>query len=265
VVAGLRYFGRSQWADLVIVGRGGGSLEDLWTFNEEAVARAIAACPVPVISAVGHETDVTIADFAADVRAATPSAAAELAVPERSAILGAVDGHFGRIARAVRFRVAQLHRAVGQNGMDRAAALLHRRWSRRAQYVDELDYRMRGQAGKAVGLSQRRVAELGRRLERQSPAVRLMEARGRLERLSAALPRAVESRITLLGRRMDHAARALQHLSPLEVLDRGYAIVQAADGRVIADSAHVAVGDSVGIRLGRGRLEAEVRGRELAG
>ncbi len=129
VCRGIEYFSRSGWADVVIVGRGGGSLEDLWTFNEEAVARAIAACAVPVVSAVGHETDVTIADFVADLRAPTPSAAAELVVPTREELLERIAALRAKAAQALRYRLAMLERRLRQQGIERAtrrAAPAHR-------------------------------------------------------------------------------------------------------------------------------------------
>ena len=133
VCRGIEYFSRTRWADLVIVGRGGGSLEDLWTFNAEAVARAIAACAVPVVAAVGHETDVTIADFVADLRAPTPSAAAELVVPNREDLLSRVAAARAKTGQALRYRLAMLERRLRQQGIDRALSLLHRRLGRGMQ------------------------------------------------------------------------------------------------------------------------------------
>ena len=127
----------------MIAGRGGGSLEDLWTFNEEAVARAIAACAVPVISAVGHETDVTIADYVADLRAPTPSAAAELAVPLLEDLIERISVARTKAAQGLRYRLAMLDRRLRQQGIDRALGVLHRRIGRNLQRVDEQDFRLR--------------------------------------------------------------------------------------------------------------------------
>ncbi|HUP02493.1 MAG TPA: exodeoxyribonuclease VII large subunit, partial [Bryobacteraceae bacterium] len=137
VVRAIEFFSGSGWPDLIIVGRGGGSLEDLWTFNTEPVARAIAACAVPVVSAVGHETDVTIADFAADLRAPTPSAAAELVVPTREDLLDRIGALRGKTAQALRYRLAMLERRLRQQGIERATSVLHRRIGRGLQRMDE--------------------------------------------------------------------------------------------------------------------------------
>ena len=143
ICRGLDYFSQSGWAELVIVARGGGSLEDLWTFNEEAVARAIARCAAPVVSAVGHETDVTIADFVADLRAPTPSAAAEMIVPSRQELLDRVEGCRQKLVHAMRYQLATLARRWQQQGIDRPLGLLHRAIGRQAQRVDELGFRLR--------------------------------------------------------------------------------------------------------------------------
>src|SRR5665213_651561 len=137
VCRGLHYFGASGWAQITVIARGGGSLEDLWTFNEEAVARAIAASPIPVVSAIGHETDVTIADFVADLRAPTPSAAAEMIVCTRQEVLDRIEGCRLQADRAIHFRLAVLARRLHRQAIDRAQALLHRGLARRTQRVDD--------------------------------------------------------------------------------------------------------------------------------
>ena len=139
VCRALEYFSQTRWPEVVILARGGGSLEDLWTFNEEAVARAIAACAVPVVSAIGHETDVTIADFVADLRAPTPSAAAELVVLNRQDVLDQIGAAASKLRQALRYRLADAARKLHTRGMDRASSLIHRRIGRWLQRVDELD------------------------------------------------------------------------------------------------------------------------------
>ena len=143
VCRGIEYFSRTAWAELVIVARGGGSLEDLWTFNEEAVARAIAGSQVPIVSAVGHETDVTIADFVADLRAPTPSAAAELVVRTRDELLAGIETSRRHVTQAIRYRLAMARRVIDQQGIQRALAVFHRAVGRRLQRVDEQEYRLR--------------------------------------------------------------------------------------------------------------------------
>src|SRR5580698_1223180 len=141
VVAGLAYFSKTKWAEVVIVARGGGSLEDLWTFNEERVARAIATSSVPVISAIGHETDFTIADFVADLRAPTPSAAAELVIRSRQSLFELLDSCTVKLTQAARLSIARRARALHRISVDQAT--LHRTIGRRMQRVDELEYRVR--------------------------------------------------------------------------------------------------------------------------
>ncbi len=236
VCAGLEYFSRSGWAEVVIVARGGGSLEDLWTFNEEAVARAIAACAVPVISAIGHETDFTIADFVADLRAPTPSAAAELAVPMRAQLLEQVEGRRGQLEAALRYKLVRAARAVDERGLERAATLVARRVGRAFQRVDELDVRL-------AGLDPRR---------------RLAAMRGRLERAAAELAARVTSRLGKARAGVESLAGQLAQLSPLGVLERGYAIVENALGRIVKHPADAPVDSEVRLRLARGRLKARV-------
>jgi exodeoxyribonuclease VII large subunit len=258
VCAGLRHFSEHQWADVVIVGRGGGSIEDLWTFNEEAVARAIAASSVPVVSAVGHETDFTIADFVADLRAPTPSAAAELVVRNQDDVLAAIEAARRQAVRAIDYRLTALGRRLSEQGVDRAAALLHRRVGRLLQRVDELEYTCRTRVTRLAAARAGRWQELDTRLRGRDPRVRLARARARLEAAAGLLPERVKARIEAAGRRVELAGGRLQALSPLGVLDRGYAIVQNESGQVVRAPGDAPVGSEIRVRVRRGRLSARV-------
>jgi exodeoxyribonuclease VII large subunit len=221
--------------DVMIVGRGGGSIEDLWAFNEEAVARAIAASKVPVVSAVGHEVDFTIADFVADLRAPTPSAAAELVVREKQAV---VDSLAQLRARLERFAARPLRD-------------LERR-------VDELTARLRREMRNEVGRAHHRVVLATRALRASDPVARLAGDRHRLENLQSRM-------ITLLHRRRDRAHSALRtaagrldSLSPLAVLGRGYSLTRTPAGDIVHSPAQVRVGDAIRVLLQRGSLDARV-------
>jgi exodeoxyribonuclease VII large subunit len=249
--------------DVILLARGGGSLEDLWAFNEEAVARAIAASRVPTISAVGHETDFTIADFVADLRAATPSAAAERVVQAKEELQARVRALDERRDAALRLRLARVRARVGAAAAHRVFAAEQGRLRNLAQRTDEL--LRRSEAGL------RRAHERGRaherrlrerleafRLDRQLAArrERLVRHRDRLKALFAAES---ERRRARLGR----LAASLDGLSPLAVLARGYALVwDEAQGRLVRDAAEVAVGDALRVRLHQGALRASILSKE---
>jgi exodeoxyribonuclease VII large subunit len=203
--------------DVLIVGRGGGSTEDLWAFNQEEVARAIRKSSIPVISAVGHETDFTIADFVADLRAPTPSAAAELVAAREDEVCSALD-HLGRqLTRLMRFRVVDLRTRVQEQALSHA--------------FDEVKARLRN-------------------------------ARGRFDVASSACNGAMETTLQEARERLGLAAASLDALSPLAVLQRGYAIAQDASGKPVRDAASVNVGDEVRVRLSKGRLNTRVEAVE---
>jgi len=233
VCRALEYFSQTRWPEVVILARGGGSLEDLWTFNEEAVARAIAACAVPVVSAIGHETDVTIADFVADLRAPTPSAAAELVVLNRQDVLDQIGAAASKLRQALRYRLADAARKLHTRGMDRASSLIHRRIGRWLQRVDELD--------NALDL---------RWL--------LARARRRLEIAQAGAAHSAQARLARAQARFRPVEAQLQPLSPLRVLERGYAIATDDSGRVLKDAAEAPPESAIQVRLARGRLKARV-------
>ena len=251
------YFSRTGWPDLVIVGRGGGSLEDLWSFNSESVARAIARCSVPVVSAVGHETDVTIADFVADLRAPTPSAAAEMVVCTREELLDRVAAARTKSAQAMRYRLALLERRLRQQGIDRALNLLHRRIGRGLQRVDELDYRMRERMRAVLESRERARRALESRLQRFDIRPRLAAGRRRMDAARAVLVQTIRLRLARRRSALDQLRAKLSQLSPLRILERGYAIVSTEAG-ILKDSAAAPPGARIRVRLGKGSLDAEV-------
>jgi len=259
IVEGLDWFSASGWPDVVIVGRGGGSLEDLWSFNDERVARAIVRCRVPVVSAVGHETDFTIADFVADVRAPTPSAAAEIVVLERSEVLGRVERAQQRTLRAIGFRLAQLARRLDRQGVEHTTRLLELRVNRMQQRTDELEYSFRTRIARILSLRRERRRALDARLRERDLSVRLAKAGERWRAGSRALGEAVARRLGLAQRRLEPLAGRLEALSPMKVLERGYSIVQTEDGRVVKRANDAPEGASIRVRLHEGRLTALVR------
>jgi len=258
ICRGLEYFSNNAWADVVILARGGGSVEDLWTFNLEPVARLIVASKVPVISAVGHETDFTIADFVADLRAPTPSAAAELVTGTRQQVLERINAVETRLKQTMRYRLAEARRRLHQLGVDRAGGSLHRIIGKRLQRVDECEARLREILRAAIAVRRRRLADLELRLRQRDLRLRLAEGHRRLDKASAQLQERMRFLLARARRRLDPLDAHLSQLSPLRVLDRGYAIVQDADGHVIKNAAEAPVGSGLRIRVAQGRIAATV-------
>ncbi len=255
VAEGIDYFSASGWAEVVIVARGGGSLEDLWTFNEERVARAIAACSVPVISAVGHETDFTIADFVADMRAPTPSAAAEIVVCTRESLFERLTAADHKLLQSVRLKIALLARALHHVAIDRAR--LHRAIGRQMQRVDEMDYRLR-ELWRASFAGRRRALEAASvRLSQMDVRLQFAAARRRLEASDAALPQSMRLRLSRASGRLGPIEAHLKQLSPLTILDRGYAIVESA-GKIVKAPEDAPVGSEIKVKLATGALSALV-------
>jgi exodeoxyribonuclease VII large subunit len=258
IAAAIRRFDRLGGVDLLIVGRGGGSIEDLWAFNEEPVVRAIADCRLPLISAVGHEVDVTLADLAADVRAATPSNAAEIAVPSRPEIVHRVEQWRERLGRAagrlVRERRQRLEAITARYGFRRQEEAI----GHLQQRVDEMLGRLRDAVRSTLGRARERLGQAAARYGlREWP--RLLEARraelvDAREQLDAVV---VQATLARRGRAVALADR-MRALSPRRVLDRGYCLVRAGDGTFVRSAEALRTGDLLTVEFARGEADARV-------
>jgi exodeoxyribonuclease VII large subunit len=248
--------------DVLIVTRGGGSLEDLWPFNEESVARAIATSAIPVISAVGHEVDFTIADFVADVRAPTPSAAAERVVRNKEEFRERVSALKDRLGRTVRHRLGDLRSRADRISSHQAFAAVLHGIETRAQRVDDSVHRARFHLDRRLSRLRQQLQGLAARLSERRVDRRLGEARTRLARLIARLEAAERKQNHRARHAFAEVASKLDALSPLGVLGRGYSLAWSPQGKLLRSSDEVAVGDAVRVDLARGRLHCRVEKRD---
>jgi exodeoxyribonuclease VII large subunit len=262
IVKALKFFNQKKFVDVLILARGGGSMEDLWAFNEEPVARAIAASAIPVISGVGHETDFTIADFVADVRASTPSAAAELVVQTRREFDKHIADLRETLASQIRYRLLELSRRVhelsARRGFRRPLDLLRQQRQRADEMTSRLALGLRAQLEK----SRKRFTAAHLRIMSFDFRSKIAAFRLRLEKRSADLSVRAERLLRAKRERLARLALQLEERSPLRVLERGYAIATDAAGNVLRDAAQVALGDTVAVQLHRGRLITEVKKKE---
>lgn len=244
--------------DVIVVTRGGGSIEDLWAFNEEAVLEAIWDCPVPVVSGVGHETDTTLADLVADHRAHTPTDAAQAVFPDRAELVARLQrlGNYlvGAGERAIEARTEALRRLAERRVLRDASWLLEEREARIADRLARLDGAMRLALRDAAA----RTGALGTRLERQSPAAKLERWGARLARAGGRLVESADRNLERSERRVQLAARSLDATSPLKVLGRGYSVTTTEDGTSLRDAADLEPGTTVRTRLERGSFTSEV-------
>jgi exodeoxyribonuclease VII large subunit len=259
VARGIRDIARVSGIDVVIVGRGGGSVEDLWAFNDEAVARAIVASPVPVISAVGHEVDFTIADFAADVRAPTPSAAAEIVVARKEDFCNHIERLSQRLTGAVRSSVARLESRVHLLNRRPGFAGWSARLAMRGRHCADTTHALRHAARSSISRRMRAFQDLRLQLEQYDLRRRLGSVRARLVGVDGMLRAAAVRKHHGAEARLQTSAAHLASLSPLAVLGRGYAVVwDASRTRVIRKASEVKIGHGVRVTLSEGELTCEV-------
>lgn len=245
-----------QGFDALILARGGGSLEDLWCFNEEVVARAIAACQTPIVSAVGHETDVSISDFVADVRAPTPSAAAELLAPDSGDLVQRLHSLQRRLLLTIKGRLAREQMRL--EGLTRRIRHPGERLRQQAQRLDDLDMRMRRALERQLNTRQERLARMQTRLAAQHPGRSLALLRQRLGSLAERLPRAMRDSLKERRLHLHGHMQTLNAVSPLATLGRGYSILLDERGRAIRNAADTRPGQRLKARLSEGELEVRV-------
>jgi exodeoxyribonuclease VII large subunit len=248
--------------DVMIVGRGGGSIEDLWAFNEEAVARAIRSSTIPVISAVGHETDFTIADFVADLRAPTPSAAAEIVAAHEAQLCSLLATLTTNLARSIRYRISgsrtQVQELALSPAFDTVAARLHEA----STATDEAEHRLQTAITSMIQRAQRRFGAAAHSLSPAQLRSAVLAARARFESLNKARDAGISTRLESAKQQLGMAAAALDAMSPLKVLERGYAIAHDAQGHVVREASAMTVGDAVRLRLWKGALDCRIEGIE---
>lgn len=258
IESALASLNNSGLVDVIVVARGGGSADDLAVFNSERVARAIVASALPVVSAVGHETDFTIADFVADLRAPTPSAAAELITEAQHRVAERVLNQESRLERAARFQVLHARQRLDSVGVGRAERRISTYLHRLSQRLDDLEFRMDASVNAAIRNRQREVAELGADVLHHEPRQLLARARERLGVGQTRIERSVERTVRRASAKIDALSARLRSLSPLAVLERGYALVMSENGALIRSASQVGRGERLTTRMSGGEFSSTV-------
>jgi exodeoxyribonuclease VII large subunit len=259
VAAGIKHFNRAKSVDVIIIARGGGSIEDLAAFNDETLARTISASEVPVISAVGHETDFTIADFVADLRAPTPSAAAELVIESKHRLAEHLAHLHQRLGRATRYRLLMARTRLQELSQHGAFARIQDLMVRRAQRLDELSYRLASNYRTLLHEYHRRLDIAASRVRHFDFRRSLAVVRSQLAAGTDAMVHVFQSYLAARRSRAERLAAQLDALSPVKILERGYALVFDANGVLVKDVSQLAVGSEVSAHVARGRFIAEVK------
>jgi exodeoxyribonuclease VII large subunit len=262
VSAGIVYFNKAKNVDVIIVARGGGSAEDLAAFNHEGLARAVFASEIPVISAVGHETDFTIIDFVADLRAPTPSAAAELVIRSRQEVEEQLDGLHQRVEKAMRYHLLIARQNLTELAQHGAFPRMMDFIRRRQQRVDDVVNRL-AHSQRDIFKAQRQRFEVLAAAVRHYDARRMLAGIGReLDGHMAAMTAAARTILLQRRSRLDRLSSQLEALSPLAILERGYALVFDASGKLVKDAAQLGTGDDISATLARGTFTATIKSSE---
>ncbi|HWR36879.1 MAG TPA: exodeoxyribonuclease VII large subunit [Clostridia bacterium] len=259
VTAGVRYFNRAANVDVIVIARGGGSVEDLAAFNDETLARAVAGSNIPVISAVGHETDFTICDFVADLRAPTPSAAAELVIRSKHELEEQLGGMHRRLARAARYQLMHARQALSALAQHGAFAGMRQVITRREQRVDDLVNRLARSYHAALRASHRRLDVAASRVLHHDLRNKLVGMRRDVDARQGALAAVTRNLLLRRRSRLEQVLAHLEGLSPVAILDRGYALVFDERGNLVKDAAQVSPGERISARVAKGTIAAEVK------
>lgn len=259
IVRAIELANKRNECDVLIVGRGGGSLEDLWSFNDERVARAIFASRIPIVSAVGHETDVTIADFVADLRAPTPSAAAEVVSRNQQELLRQVQSARQRLEMAMDYYLANRTRRFTQIHHRMQQQHPQLRLARQQTALERLQKRMSFALENQLKRTSQQQQRLTQRLNQQNPQPRIHRAQTRIQQLEYRLIESVRTRLSSTRERFGNAVTHLEAVSPLATLARGYSVTNAADGLVLKQVKQVKAGDTLTTRLSDGIVVSEVQ------
>ncbi len=259
VISGIKYFNRAKSVDVIIIARGGGSIEDLAAFNDEALARSISASILPVISAVGHETDFTIADFVADLRAPTPSAAAELVIESKHRLAEHLEHLHRRLDRATRYRLLMARTHLQELAQHGAFARIQDLMVRRAQRLDELSYRLAANYRALLHEYHNRLEIAAARVRHFDFRRSLAVVRGQLDSGTEAMASAFRAQLALHRAHTERLTAQLEALSPVKILERGYALVFDANGALIKDATQVSIGAEITARVAQGTFTAEVK------
>jgi exodeoxyribonuclease VII large subunit len=271
VIAGLRHFNQElrqkdsqpgSAVEVIIIARGGGSAEDLACFNHEGLARAVADSKIPIISAIGHETDFTIVDFVADLRAPTPSAAAELVIRSRQEIEAQTEDLYHRLERALRYRLLMARQELNDRAQNGAFARMTEGIHRRQQKLDEHSFRLEKAQRQLLERCHRRCEMVAAAVRHYDARRRLAAVRQRLEAQLANLASATHARLLHSRSALDRQTASLEALSPVAILNRGYALIFDTKGKLVKDAARLSAGNEISARLARGRIRAQVTGSD---